>query len=168
MRCMMLSIRRLVCKSERTLPVTIIGTSPGFTWSPSFINVSTCISGSKRWNTSRAMRRPARMPSSLISNFDLPIASSGMQQRVVWSPSPMSSEKARSIRRSLSSSTVYIYIILSVICRKITHKKRVRTACKGKNRLFLADNAFFTLIRALWHCFCCYFIIEKSNDLVNK
>ena len=32
MRCMMLSIRRSVCSSERTLPVTMKATSPGLTW----------------------------------------------------------------------------------------------------------------------------------------
>ena len=42
---------------------------------------------------------------------------------------------------------------------KLRIKLTVGAACNGKNRLFKADNAFFTLIRALWHCFCCYFIV---------
>ena len=106
--CMILSMSRSVWSSERTLPVTIIATSPFFTFVPSPISTSTCIVGSKRWNTSFAISTPARIPSSLISSFDLPIASSGIQQRVVWSPSPMSSANDRSISLSTNSSTFSI------------------------------------------------------------
>ena len=45
---------------------------------------------------------------SLMSRCDFPIASSGMQQRVVWSPSPISSANDKSISLSTSSSTLNI------------------------------------------------------------
>ena len=83
MRCMMFNIRRSVCNSERTRPVTIMAMSPFFTREPSPINTSTCMSGSKRRNTSLAISTPAKMPSSLMSRCDLPIASSGIQHNVV-------------------------------------------------------------------------------------
>ena len=108
MRCMMFSIRRSVCNSERTLPVTIMAMSPFFTRLPSPMSTSTCISGSKRRNTSLAISTPARIPSSLMSRCDLPIASSGIQHKVVWSPSPISSANDRSISLSTSSSTLNI------------------------------------------------------------
>ena len=105
MRCMILSIRRSVCNRERTLPDTTKAMSPFFTREPSSKKTSICIVGSKRLNTLRAMSTPANIPSSLMRRWLLPIASSGMQQSVVWSPSPMSSAKARSIRASSSSFT---------------------------------------------------------------
>ena len=105
MRCMMLSMRRSVWSSERTRPVTTIAMSPFLTRVPSCISTSTCISGSKRRNTSLATSTPARIPSSLMSRCDLPIASAGMQHKVVWSPSPMSSANDRSMSLSTSCLT---------------------------------------------------------------
>ena len=123
MRCMMFSMRRSVCNSERTLPVTIMAMSPFFTREPSPMSTSTCMVGSKRRNTSLAISTPARMPSSLMSRCDLPIASSGIQHNVVWSPSPISSANDRSMSLSTSSSTLNInqlfYDILICILEKI-------------------------------------------------
>ena len=106
--CMMLSMSRSVCSSERTFPVTTIAMSPFFTSAPSPINTSTFMVLSNLSNTFFATSTPASMPSSLMRRCDLPIASSGMQHSVVWSPSPMSSAKARSMSLSSNSSTVYI------------------------------------------------------------
>ena len=111
-RCMMFNIRRSVCNRLLTRPVTIMATSPGFTCVPSCMNTSTFMSGSKRRNTSFAISIPANTPSSLMSNLDFPMASAGIQQSVVWSPSPMSSAKAKSIKRSFNSSTDNIFPIL--------------------------------------------------------
>ena len=109
MRCIMLSIRRSVCNRLCTLPLTIIATSPFFTSAPSFISTSTSSVGSKRRNTSLATSMPASMPSSFTSRRLLPIASAGMQLSVVWSPSPISSAKLRSMSLSVSSFTVCWY-----------------------------------------------------------
>ncbi len=134
---MMLSIRRSVCRRERTLPVTIIATSPFFTLEPSPINTSTCMVGSKRANTFLATSTPASIPSSLISNLLFPIASSGIQQRVVWSPSPISSAKERSISLSSNSSTdnilVLIYGLYMFRCAKrhLSHCKRASIASRN-------------------------------------
>ena len=115
MRCMMFSIRRSVCSKDCTLPSTTIGTSPGFTCVPSCMNTVTFMSGSKRWNTSLATSMPARIPSSLISSFDFPMASAGIHDNVVWSPSPISSAKERSIRRSIKSFTIFSSILFKIL-----------------------------------------------------
>ena len=117
MRCMMLSIRRSVWSRLLTLPVTIIATSPTFTLLPSPMNTSTCMVGSKRRNTSLATSTPASIPGSLMRSFDCPMASSGIQHSVVWSPSPISSANERSMRRSFSSSTLSIFLLF-VKCYK--------------------------------------------------
>ena len=107
-RCIMFSIRRSVCSRERTLPVTTIAMSPFFTCAPSCMSTSTFIVSSNLANTFFATSTPARMPSSFIRRCDLPMASSGMQHKVGWSPSPISSAKDRSMSLSSNSSTVYI------------------------------------------------------------
>ena len=124
MRCMMLSMSRSVCSSERTRPLTIMAMSPFFTRVPSCMSTSTCISGSKRRNTSLAISTPARIPSSLMSRCDFPIASSGMQQRVVWSPSPISSANDKSISLSTSSSTLNISSINFKLSIKNRNQRR--------------------------------------------
>ncbi len=112
---MMFSIRRSVCSRERTRPVTIMAMSPFFTRVPSCMSTSTCMSGSKRRNTSLATSTPARMPSSLMSRWLLPIASSGIQHKVVWSPSPISSANDRSMSLSTNSSTLNISRTFTVL-----------------------------------------------------
>ena len=108
-RCIMLSISRSVCKRERTLPAVSKTISPGFTFWPSCINTVVCNCGSKSLNTSRATRTPATIPASLISNMDLPRAEAGMQLKLVWSPSPMSSAKALRIKSSNKAIMVYFF-----------------------------------------------------------
>ena len=44
-----------------------------------------------------------------IARFDFPIAVSGIQHKVVWSPSPISSAKAKSINSSINCSFVFIH-----------------------------------------------------------
>ena len=113
MRCMIFSIKRSVCNNDWILPSTIMATSPGFTQVPSSMNTSTFMVGSKRWNTILAISIPAKIPSSLISNFDLPIASAGILDKVVWSPSPISSANDKSISLSIKSFTIFSSIVCS-------------------------------------------------------
>src|SRR3712207_6114508 len=114
-RCITFSIRRSVWSNDCTLPSTIIATSPGFTSAPSLINTSTFIVGSKRLKISFATSIPASTPASFINSFDFPISVSGMHESVVWSPSPISSAKARSISLSINSFSLFICLIYSYL-----------------------------------------------------
>ena len=90
-RCIMLSIRRSVCSNDRTLPTTSKAMSLGFTSSPSCIYCVMRSSLSNISNTFLATSMPAIMPVSLTISLERPMASAGIQQSVVWSPSPISS-----------------------------------------------------------------------------
>ena len=114
-RCITFNIRRSVWSKDCTFPSTTIATSPGFTSVPSLINTSTFMVGSKRLKISLATSMPANTPASLISNFDFPIAVAGIHERVVWSPSPISSAKARSINLSISSFSLFIDLVNSYL-----------------------------------------------------
>ena len=59
-----------------------------------------------------AMATPANTPSSFTINWLLPISVAGMQQSVVWSPSPMSSAKANRINSAINCSFVSCKFIL--------------------------------------------------------
>ena len=137
-RCIMLSISLSVCNNERTFPSTSKTMSPGFTCAPSLMNTVTFNAGSNFLNTFKAISTPASTPSSFINRCCLPISSSGMQQSVVWSPSPISSAKAKSSRPSISSSFVFITIkilvqryYVSYLCRK--NKYENQPACCRKD-----------------------------------
>ncbi len=109
MRCIMFSIKRSVCSSDCTRPSTTKAMSPRFTRSPS---CSSCVifrSGSKAWNMRFATSTPASTPSSLMMSCCLPRASAGMHERVVWSPSPMSSANQSLICSSRLSIICLVY-----------------------------------------------------------
>ena len=115
-RCMTFSIKRSVCKSDCTLPSTSKAMSPFFTSAPSWIKTVIFSSGSKVWKIRSAISTPARTPSSLIKRWLFPISVGGMQHKVVWSPSPMSSAKARRIRSAISCSFVSCKFIVILFC----------------------------------------------------
>ena len=108
-RCIMLSIKRSVCKSDCIFPSTTNATSPTLTLSPSCKN---CVIFNSESNVAKmrfATSTPAKIPFSLIISCDFPIAVSGMQESVVWSPSPISSAN-----QSFMSSSK-----LSIIAKKL-------------------------------------------------
>ncbi len=83
--------------------------SPFLTSVPSLSITVIFIVGSTLCSTFSAMSTPASIPSSFIMSRERPMASAGIVESVVWSPSPRSSANARLRRSSISSSVVFIF-----------------------------------------------------------
>ena len=60
-----------------------------------------------------------KLISQIYHHFDFPIASAGIHDKVVWSPSPISSAKDRSISLSIKSFTTNSSIVLLFFCKLI-------------------------------------------------
>ena len=115
MRCMTLSIKRSVCNKDCTFPSTTKSISPFFTSAPSWMNVVIFSSGSNVWKIRSAISTPANTPSSFTISWLFPISVAGMQHKVVWSPSPISSANARRISSAISCSFVSCTFMLLLI-----------------------------------------------------
>src|SRR5690606_32849897 len=104
-RCIRFSVRRSAVRMERAAPSTLPNVVPAVTASPSAAVQSTTSPASTAAKTRSATARPARTPSSLTRKTASARRSAGMVARVVTSPAPTSSARARGRRASSAAAT---------------------------------------------------------------
>ena len=106
--CIQLSTNLSQVSMVCTLACTSKAFSPNTITSPSFLYAINSELGSTCLNIFSAITTPAKMPSCFIFKTALPFASGFIQLSVLWSPSPISSCKACTIKCSSCSSNVFI------------------------------------------------------------
>ena len=111
MRCMKLSSVRSTVTMLRAAPVSVKATSPLFTEAPSWMSTRNFRVGSKWAQMASASSTPASTPSCFTNNRAAPRASAGMVASAVWSPSRMSSTKARCTSSSVPSGSTRAYLL---------------------------------------------------------